>query len=215
MYKTRLIGPRRSTASSELAGLRKGVLAGRVRRKVRLDSAGPHRHSPRARWDPALFPRPAASSMDLKQFLPAFRHLVERGDPQHPVLHQPARRAGRPRPVRQRLLPKAGHRSVARLRAALGDLQRRLRGLDDPAGLERLAASHRRRPAERGGLQAPPVGAAAYRQPDRHAGGDSAQGVDPQPRPAASRPPATTRPGARGRKPRLHSAAVDRQIGPA
>ena len=81
-----------------------------------------------------------------------------------------------------------------------------------PAGLERLAASHRRCPAERGGLQAPPLGAAAYRQPDRHAGGDPAQGVDAEPRARASRAPATTRPGARGPKPRLHSAALDRQI---
>ena len=69
----------------------------------------------------------------------------------HAVPHAPARRTRRPRRVRQRLLPDARRRdrSGARLRAALGDLQRPVRGLDDAARLERLAASHGRHAAER------------------------------------------------------------------
>src|SRR5262249_41986893 len=42
-----------------------------------------------------------------------------------------------------------GDRSGARLRPALGHLQRRVRSLDDAAGVERLAASHRRHAADR------------------------------------------------------------------
>ena len=41
----------------------------------------------------------------------------------------------------------------ARIRAALGDLQRPSRSLDDAARLERLAASHGRHAADRGELQ--------------------------------------------------------------
>ena len=58
------------------------------------------------------------------------------------------------------------------------------RGLGDAAGLERLAAPHRRRGAERRRLQGQALGEAAYGQPDRHQGGDSAQGFDDRARPA-------------------------------
>ena len=58
---------------------------------------------------------------------------------------------------------------VARLRAALGDLQRRRRGFDDPAGLARLDASHGRRAADPGTGGAAAVVEAAPAQSHRHA----------------------------------------------
>src|ERR1700691_914954 len=76
------------------------------------------------------------------------------------------------------------HRPGAWLRAAVGDLQWRGRGLDDSAGLERVAPSHGRRAADRGRLQGASLGTAAHRKPDRHAGRDSARRLDPQTGPA-------------------------------
>src|ERR1700730_12931805 len=78
---------------------------------------------------------------------PALLHLVEWGNPGHVAVDLAARRARRRRRVRQSLLPRQGRqdRSGARLRAALGDLQRRGRSLDRAALVAWLAAPHRRR----------------------------------------------------------------------
>jgi len=64
--------------------------------------------------------------------------------PSHAAVDPPPWRARRRRRVRQPLLSDQGRqdRSHARLRAALGDLQRLCRGLDGRPGLARLAPSH-------------------------------------------------------------------------
>ncbi len=109
----------------------------------------------RARRAPRQDPSPAAGNDEAVS--PQIFHLVERSDAQHALAHTPSRRIRRPRRIRQSLLSHARRRdrSGARLRSALGDLQRRVRGFDDAAGLERLAASHCRRAAEPGRLSSP------------------------------------------------------------
>ena len=87
---------------------------------------------------------------------------------------------------------------VARLRAALGDLQRRRRSLEDPAGLARLDAPHRRRPADAEDYKPRP-----WQKPHRpNMTGTPAAHRPPARRwrkAAARRRPAITRPGVPGR----------------
>src|SRR5947207_12096075 len=127
--------------------------------------------------------RPSNDSWDL---LHALLHLVERSNAQHAAVDAPLRRACRRGRVRQPLLPHQGRRdrSLARVRAALGHLQRLRRGIDDRTGLARLAASYGRRAADAGEGDAAAVVEAAppqsHRPPDRA----------PADRPAArARPP--------------------------
>src|ERR1700737_181406 len=83
-------------------------------------------------------------------------HMVERADLWHTIVDMAVRRTGRRRRAGQPVLPhpRPQDRSVAWLRAALGDLQRLCRGDTRAAVVARLAASHRRCPADRRDLQA-------------------------------------------------------------
>src|SRR6185312_13521680 len=69
-------------------------------------------------------------------------------------------------------------RQDARLRAALGDLQRLHGSLLRAAVLARLVAPHRRHAADTGKLQAILVAKAASSEYDRHAGRAAATGID-------------------------------------
>src|ERR1700732_4233885 len=114
-------------------------------------------------------------------------HMVEWQDLRHPIVDVAVRRTGRRRRRGQSLLPHQGSqdRSVARLRAALGDLQR-LRGSEPGAAImARLAASHRRRGANRRELHGARMGKAACAEPDGNAGGLPAVRFDPGQRPPA------------------------------
>src|SRR6202035_4842885 len=64
------------------------------------------------------------------------------------------------------------------LRTALGDLRGRERGLDDPARLVWLAASHGRYTANRGELRRTRVGIAVPAEYDRHAASLASAGLD-------------------------------------
>src|SRR5712692_7789641 len=84
--------------------------------------------------------------------LPALLHLVEWGDLRHAAVDLALRRVrGRGR-IRQPLLPHQGwqDRSGARLRAALGDLQRHRGSFDGAAVLAWLAAPYGRHAADAG-----------------------------------------------------------------
>src|SRR5215813_11312048 len=112
-------------------------------------------------------------------------YLVERGDFRHAAVDRALRRVrGRGR-VRQSLLPHAGRqdRSGARLRAALGDLQRHRGGFDRAAVLARLAAPHRRYSADGGDGRAAAVVEAAPAQSHRHPRRATADRLNPGTRP--------------------------------
>src|SRR5262245_29462968 len=101
----------------------------------------------------------------------ALLHLVERGDLRHAGVDLALWRVrGRGR-VRQSLLPHEGRqdRSNARLRAALGDLQRHRRSFDRAALLAWLAAPHGRHAADAGRGHAAAVVEAAPAQSHGHA----------------------------------------------
>src|SRR5258708_33906931 len=108
-------------------------------------------------------------------------HMVEWPDLWHAIVDLAVRRAGGPGRTGQPLLPHQWRqdRSVARLRAALGDLQWLRRSLAHSTVMVRLDAPHRRRSPDRRGLPAPTPGKAACYQPDRNAHGLSA----PRPQP--------------------------------
>src|SRR5665213_2147600 len=114
-------------------------------------------------------------------------HLVERPDLRDPALDLAVRRPGRPGRVRQPLLPDQGwqDRSDAADGAPMGDLQRRGRSLLGATVLARLAASHRRRPADRREVPAAALAEAAPPEPHRHAGRTPADRLDLGARPAA------------------------------
>src|ERR1700716_4763800 len=82
-------------------------------------------------------------------------HMVERPDLWHAIVDLAVRRTGGRRRAGQPLLPHQGpqDRSVARLRAALGGLQRLCRGDACAAVMAWLAASHRRCRADRRDLK--------------------------------------------------------------
>src|SRR4030088_188196 len=83
-------------------------------------------------------------------------HMVERADFWHAIVDMAVRRTGRRRRAGQPVLPHARRqdRSIAWLRATLGDLQRLCRGVAGTALMAWLAASYRRSPADRRGLRA-------------------------------------------------------------
>src|SRR5215510_11185907 len=105
------------------------------------------------------------------EFHASLLHVVERLDLRHAGLDQALWRVRRRGRVRQPLLPNAWRqdRSQPRLRASLGDLQRRGRGFDGSAVMARLAPPHRRCSSDAGQGRAAPVVEAASRQPHRHA----------------------------------------------
>src|ERR1700722_1185135 len=114
-------------------------------------------------------------------------HVVEWPDLRHPIVDVAVRRTGRRRRRGQSLLPHQGSqdRSIARLRAALGDLQRLCGSNPRAAVMARLAASHRRRGADRRELHGARMGKAASAEPDGDAFGLPALRFD-----AGERPPA-------------------------
>src|SRR5258707_4118213 len=113
-------------------------------------------------------------------------HMVEWPDLWHAVVDLAVRRAGGPGRTGQPLLPHPWRRdrSLARLRAALGDLQWLRRSLAHSTVIARLDAPHRRPPADRRGLPAASLGKAAYSQPDGDADGLPAPRLDPGRRPS-------------------------------
>ena len=148
----------------------------------------------------------------MKASFSAIFHLVERGDPQHPLLHRRHGELRRHDPFgnayyrsRQRQ-----DRSGARFRAALGDLRRNSRGLDDASRWNGSLHHTVDVPPSEETYQ-PHPGECPIRQPDRHAAAIRPRGR-PLPRSAA---PTTGdyqawSPGSE----RLHLASLDRQIGP-
>ena len=94
---------------------------------ARLDSGRGRWHVPISLQNPRTGPH--------ENLLPAVLHLVERPDLRHPALDLALWRVGRPGRVRQPLLPypRRRDRPDAADGAALGDLQRRGRGVVHPA----------------------------------------------------------------------------------
>ena len=127
----------------------RGAGAGAGFAERRLDFRASPRHSP------ARFTQRRRAYVDQAVFAALF-HLVERRESEYLRLHLATRRTRRSRRIRQQLLPNARRpdRSGAGLRATLGHLQWRRRGVDDAAGMERLAAPYLRRSPERGDLRA-------------------------------------------------------------
>src|SRR6187455_2413628 len=111
-----------------------------------------------------------ARSSTNENVFPALIHLVERPDLRDTALDVAFRRVGRGGRVRQSLLsqPRRQDRSDTADGAALGDLQRRGRGVLGAAVLARLAASHRGCAADRGALSAPALAEAASAESDRY-----------------------------------------------
>src|ERR1700730_8615558 len=105
-------------------------------------------------------------------------YLVERPDPKYGTAHIALRQIRRQGRIRQSLLPEPEDRQGAGLRAPLGDLCGRERGLDDPAWLVWLATSHGRSTANRRELRRPRVGTAAPAESDRHAASLASAGLD-------------------------------------
>src|SRR5262245_51322999 len=123
------------------------------------------------RWWHERAAHPGLGSRADENVFSALLHLVERGDLRHAAVDLALRRArGRGR-VWQPLLPHQGRqdRSDARLRAALGDLQRHRRSLDRAAVLAWLAAPHGRHAADAGKGHAAAVVEAPPAQSHRHA----------------------------------------------
>src|SRR5262245_14945421 len=111
----------------------------------------------------------------------AFFHVVERSDVRYAAVDLALWRVRRRGRVREPLLPHQGRqdRSDAGTRAAMGDLQRPRRSLDRAAILARLAASHRRRAADRGQGHAAAMVEAAPAQPHGYARRPSSDRLDP------------------------------------
>src|ERR1700724_927689 len=105
-------------------------------------------------------------------------YLVERPDPKYGTAHIALRQIRRQGRIRQSLLPEPEDRQGAGLRAPLGDLCGRERGLDDPAWLVWLATSHGRSTANRRELRRPRGGTAAPAESDRHAASLASAGLD-------------------------------------
>src|SRR6266550_3961549 len=126
----------------------------------------------------ATLPEPARTDETVSA--QAF-HMVEWPDLRHAIVDLAVRRIGGPGRTGQPLLPHPWwqDRSVARLRAALGDLQRLCRGQPRSAVMARLAAPHRRPCADRRGLPAASLGKAACSQPDGDADGLPPPRLDP------------------------------------
>src|SRR5258705_2137732 len=116
-------------------------------------------------------------------------HLVERPDLRHAIVDVAVWRTGRPGRAGQSLLSQQGpqDRSDARFRAALGGLYRLCRSEPGAAVMAWLAASHRRRRADRRDVHAARVGKAARPEPDRHARGLSSVRLDTGARPPTRR----------------------------
>src|SRR6266478_1805879 len=130
----------------------------------------------------ATLPEPAR--IDETVSAQAF-HMVEWPDVRHAIVDLAVRRTGRPGRTGQPLLPHPwrGDRSIARLRAALGDLQWLRGGLAHSTVMARLDPPHRRSCADRRGLPAARLGKAAHSQPDGYANGLPASRLDPGSRP--------------------------------
>src|SRR5215218_674474 len=122
-----------------------------------------------------------ARSSTNENVFPALVHLVERPDLRDTALDVAFRRVGRGGRVRQPLLsqPRRQDRSDTADGAALGDLQRRGRGVVGATVLARLAASHRGCAADRGALSAAAMAEAASAESDRHTGRAPADRLDP------------------------------------
>src|SRR5258705_3097283 len=124
------------------------------------------------------FPEPAR--IDETVSAQAF-HVVEWPDVRHAIVDLAVRRTGWPGRTGQPLLPHPWRRdrSLAWLRAALGDLQWLRRSLAHSAVMARLDAPHRRPSADRRGLPATSLGKAACSQHDGDADGLPAPRLDP------------------------------------
>ena len=104
------------------------------------------------------------------------------GHARHDLAPGPPRRPRRPR---QPLLYPEARRRPARRTPPLGRLPRPRRGLEGAARVAWLAALHRRHAADRGGLHAPPLAAAAPHEHDRHRRRLSPRRQHRRPRPGA------------------------------
>ena len=171
--------PAALTASDESARLGKGDLAFAKARRSRWTGPFPPRHSPRAR-EPALF-LDRRLRWTHEAVSPALLHLVERRDPQHPVstpavMANSSATTSSATPITAQ---RRRDRSRARLRAPLGDLQRRHRrprrrrragtaGCTTPSTRRRARKTTSRAPG-RSRIMANPTGTP---------GGDSPQGLD-------------------------------------
>src|ERR1700730_17456898 len=105
-------------------------------------------------------------------------YLVERADRKYRTAHIALRQIRRKGLMSQPLLPEPEDPQGPGLRAPLGDLCGRERGLDDPARLVWLAASHGRSTANRRELRRSRVGTAAPAESDRHAASLASAGLD-------------------------------------